>query len=95
VVADAGGDKPYNERRRGDYIVRFFDQSVNEEDLVWHQDHNDRLVQVISSDGWQLQMDDSLPVDLIFGGDYYIPKNTYHRILKGKGTLIVGIKEFY
>lgn len=94
-MADAGGNKPYVDYRRGEYFVRFFSPTVNESELVWHQDHNDRVIQVIGGEGWQLQMDNDLPVELIFGNDYFIPKNTYHRILKGKSTLIVGIKEFY
>ena len=36
-------------------------------------------------------MDDQLPKELVIGETHYIPKNTYHRIIKGIGELIVEI----
>ena len=51
----------------------------------------DRTIKVLSSQGWQLQMDNELPKDLLFGESYYIPKETYHRVIKGKGDLVVEI----
>ena len=41
----------------------------------------------------KLQFDDLLPVTLEKNKQYKIPKETYHRILKGKGNLILEIRE--
>lgn len=71
--------------------IRMFPETVWEEDLVWHRDAEDRTIKVISSNGWKLQMDDQLPKELVMGEIHYIPKNTYHRIIKGIGELIVEI----
>ena len=71
--------------------VRTFPETVWEEDLVWHRDAEDRTIKVLSSEGWQLQMDNETPKDLLFGESYYIPKETYHRVIKGKGDLVVEI----
>jgi hypothetical protein len=40
------------------------------------------------------QMDNKLPVILIESEKFFIPKNTYHRIIKGNGDLIVNITKF-
>lgn len=71
--------------------IRMFPETVWEEDLVWHRDAENRTVKVLSSNGWKLQMDDQLPKELVIGETHYIPKNTYHRIIKGIGELIVEI----
>ena len=68
-----------------------FPETVWEDDLVWHRDAENRTVKVLSSNGWKLQMDDQLPKELVIGETHYIPKNTYHRIIKGIGELIVEI----
>lgn len=71
--------------------IRTFPAEVWPEDLVWHRDAEDRTVKVISSDGWKLQMDNELPKDLIIGDTHFIPKKTYHRIIKGQGELVIEI----
>jgi quercetin dioxygenase-like cupin family protein len=48
---------------------------------------------VLEGNGWQLQMDNQLPIKMIAGESYYIPKMVYHRIIKGKNTLLIQIKE--
>lgn len=68
-----------------------FPETVWEDDLVWHRDAENRTVKVLSGNGWKLQMDDQLPKELVIGETHYIPKNTYHRIIKGIGELIVEI----
>mgnify|MGYP001184358577 CR=1 FL=1 len=45
--------------------IRTFPAEVWPEDLVWHRDAEDRTIKVISSNGWQLHMDNELPKDLI------------------------------
>lgn len=77
-----------------DIIKRTFEPNVQTEELVWHKDKKDRIVKVIENDGWQLQYDNELPTELKVGSNYYLKKETYHRVLKGKGKLVIEIKEY-
>ena len=85
-------DKPYYEVKTFDFIHRKFTQDIDEEELVWHRDRNDREVQVVGQTDWMFQLEDEIPQvlkDVIF-----IPKDTYHRLIKGTGELNVHILEF-
>ena len=53
----------------------------------------DREVTVVEGVGWKIQFDDELPRNLSPGKTYYIPKNTYHRVMKGQTNLVVEIRE--
>ena len=72
--------------------LRTFNESVNNAELIWHMDREDRLITVLESDSWKLQMDNSLPVELKKGKTYFIPKMTYHRVIKGSGSLILELQ---
>ena len=72
---------------------RIFEDSVETEELVWHRDRNNRTVKVIKSDGWKFQEDNKIPITLKEGDTLHINAFEYHRILKGKGQLIVEITE--
>ena len=78
-------DFPNNKR------IRTFPAEVWPEDLVWHRDAEDRTIKVISSNGWKLQIDNELPKDLIMGESHFIPKEKYHRVIKGHGELVIEI----
>ncbi len=73
--------------------VRYFQQSTNSEELVWHRDRSDRLVKVLEGTDWQLQMDNCIPKKLIEGKEYHIPAYNYHRLIKGSTDLVVRICE--
>jgi hypothetical protein len=47
----------------------------------------------MSGEDWKLQFDDLLPFILEKNKEYKILKETYHRILKGRGNLILEIRE--
>ena len=84
--------KPYTQNQNGNIIDRKFTQDINDDELVWHRDRRDREVTVLEQTDWQFQFDNELPQllkDVIF-----IPKNTYHRSIKGTGELNVHIIEF-
>lgn len=85
--------KPYYEEHFDKYIIRTFSQDVKQEDLVWHRDHNDRTVKVIYGPKWKFQFDNDMPFDLKPGMEFDIPKNTYHRLIKGDATLQIRIEE--
>ena len=72
---------------------RIFSESVDTDELKWHRDQYDRTVFVESGKGWKLQMDEELPQDLQEGQKYFIPKKTFHRVIKGTGDLRMTIVE--
>ena len=67
--------------------MREFKENVDSSELIWHLDREDRVVIPLKSSGWKLQMDNELPKPLIEGQKYFIPKMTYHRVIKGSGDL--------
>lgn len=105
VVADFSGKniqlnisvKPYTDNvleQHGTgrkFMIRTFDANVLEEELIWHRDKSNRQIHVLGGNGWQLQFEDKLPEELTVGQDYYIPKMTYHRVIKGEKDLIIRI----
>jgi hypothetical protein len=92
-VAELGGNVfPFVEKTiSNNRKIRTFPETIWEDDLVWHRDNEDRTIKVISSDGWQLQMDNNIPKVLVMGETHFIPKEVYHRIIKGVNDLIVEI----
>ena len=88
-------NNPYTQKQiTNNSFLREFSESVESEELVWHRDRKDRHVEIIEGKGWKLQMDNQLPIKLSEGDMVYIPKNTYHRIHKGEGKLVVKINEY-
>lgn len=85
-------DRPYQELRTFDFIYRKFTEDIDEQELVWHRDKNDREVEILNPTDWQFQLEDSIPQQL--KDRVFIPKETYHRLIKGTGTLNVRILEF-
>lgn len=74
--------------------LRFFhSDTLNESELVWHRDRQDRLVEVIEANGWSFQYDNELPIQLQEGDKLFIPKEHFHRVIKGNGDLVVEITE--
>ena len=94
MVAEVSFGKPYEQfiLSCGD-IIRLFKEGVDESELVWHQDEQDRSVHVITGDGWQLQRDNELPMDLLEGHSYSIKKMEFHRLIKGSTDLLLRIVE--
>lgn len=85
--------KPYSQTQRGNRITRTFDENVDSHELVWHRDKKDRIVEIVRGKGWKFQMDNQLPIELKEGMRLEIPKETYHRVIKGKTPLTIKIKE--
>jgi len=71
--------------------IREFSSNVDELDLVWHQDKEDRLVEVLEGEGWKFQRDNNVPVDMKIGDRIFIPEGEIHRIIKGKTNLKIKI----
>ena len=84
---------PFKQSQKGDTIIREFAPDVDSEELVWHRDRSDRYVKVLEGSGWYLQVDNQIPQKLVEGSVYFIPANNYHRVIRGKDSLVVSIKE--
>ena len=86
--------KPYIEHKLNNgMLLRTFSKDAMIEELVWHRDHNDRIVEVVEGEGWEIQFEDKLPQPLKVGIQYNIPANTYHRVKRGTTDLVIKIKE--
>ena len=86
-------DFPFKQVKLRENIVRrTFTMDVDPSELIWHMDREDRVVKVLEGASWYLQLDNELPKKLIEGKEYYIPKMTYHRVIKGTTDLIVEIQ---
>ena len=86
--------KPYSDKSLAKGIIRrVFNEAVDVDELVWHQDHNTRKITVIERQGWQLQIDNSLPKTLSKGDTFFIEAEQYHRIIKGNTNLVLDIDE--
>ena len=72
---------------------RIFNEDVDDRELLWHQDKKDRVVRVLGGKDWAIQFDNELPTVLEEGKEYKISNHTFHRIIKGKGDLVVKITE--
>lgn len=71
--------------------LRTFTSNVNDEELKWHRDRENRLVEVIEGVNWFIQFDNELPKPLIPGKQYIIPEGVYHRVIKGDSKLKIKI----
>lgn len=85
--------KPYSEECYGNIIIRQFSANVPIGDLIWHKDEHNRKVRILSGQGWQFQIDNQLPYDIIEGEVILVPRETYHRLLRGYTDLILEITE--
>ena len=74
--------------------IRTFNCLLDPNDLVWHRDKSDRMVEVLNGNNWYFQFENNLPFKLEISDIINIPKMIYHRIYKkGNNDLILRIKE--
>tara|TARA_B100000780_G_scaffold76780_1_gene51789 strand:+ start:219 stop:464 length:246 start_codon:yes stop_codon:yes gene_type:complete len=71
--------------------LRTFSKDVDPMDLVWHQDKEDRTIVVIDGEGWAIQKDNQLPLELTEGDHIFIRKGEVHRVHKGTTDLRIKI----
>ena len=82
--------KPFTEEKLEDGVyIRTFETSVPNDELKWHWDEEDRVIEVLENADWIFQFDNQLPFPLM--GTVFIPKGMFHRIIKGGGILKVKI----
>jgi len=82
--------RPYSEIEENGYKIREFSQDTSSFEFVWHRDKEDRIVEAIGKTDWKFQLDNEVPKEI---NRIFIPKETYHRLIKGSGNLKVKIKE--
>jgi hypothetical protein len=81
---------PFIEKSVGNnQYIREFSSDVATHELEWHIDREDRTVEVIENNNWHFQLDNNLPQ--LLKETIFIPKETYHRVIKGTGNLKVRI----
>ena len=79
--------RPYQEKGE----IRTFSEDVQEFELVWHRDKEDRIVTPLHKTDWKFQLDNDIPRTI--EKEIFIPKETYHRLIKGTNNLKVRIQK--
>ena len=83
-------DFPFIEEQIDDYnFIRTFPKDVDEMDLIWHADKENRIITVLEGNGWKFQFDEELPIKMRKGKTISILKGRLHRVIKGNGDLTV------
>jgi len=81
---------PFEESWISDKIsLRTFSPDIMDEELKWHVDMEDRIVEVLNENDWEFQFDNQLPMRM--EGIIEIKKEEWHRIIKGSTHLNVKI----
>lgn len=84
-------DKPYSQLETSTTLYREFLETVDEEELVWHRDRRDREVELLEPTDWMFQFDNEIP--FLIKDKIFIPRETYHRLIKGTQNLKIKINE--
>ena len=88
-------DFPFSEMRIGKKLfLREFKKETSQDELIWHLDKEDRKVELVEGTNWKLQLDNQLPQVLQLGKSYWIPKMTYHRLVKGDDDLSIRVWKY-
>ena len=70
-------------------VIREFNKKLNQEELYWHKDKEDRMIKKIKGNNWYIQLENKLPCLIPEDVFYFIPKNTWHRILNRSDTSLI------
>ena len=83
---------PFKETQVNESVfLRKFSRNTSQDDLIWHRDREDRIVEVISGKGWRFQRDNEVPIILNEGDVVKISANEYHRLVKGTNDLYLKV----
>lgn len=81
---------PFQEEKIQENIfIRTFDPQVESEELKWHIDLEDRLVECSQDSNWFLQIDNQLPT--IIPEKILIKSGVWHRLIRGDQKLTLKI----
>jgi hypothetical protein len=85
-------DFPFSQEIIGDNTyLRVFSPDVENGELQWHYDEEDRIVESLNENDWLIQFDNELPKPI--ENTIFIEKKKYHRIIKGTTPLKLKIKK--
>jgi len=72
-------------------VIRVFSSNVESEELKWHWDEEDRIIESIGKTDWKFQFDNQLPIKI--EGKLEIKKGVWHRLIKGNNDIKIKIKK--
>lgn len=78
-------EHPFIEEKVNDRYHRLFLETLDSENLVWHRDAENRIIQSVNKTDWMIQLDNELPKSI--SEEVFIPKGVWHRLIKGEGDL--------
>ena len=84
---------PFSEKINNGFYIRTFSSDLNENELKWHFDEEDRIVICENDTDWLFQFDNELPITINKNEPIFIQKNIFHRIIKGTNNLKLKIKK--
>jgi hypothetical protein len=83
---------PYTETSISDSeVIRIFGTDVESEELKWHWDDEDRIIESMEKTDWKFQFDNQLPIKI--EGKIEIKKGVWHRLIKGSRDISMKIKK--
>ena len=86
-------DFPFEEEQIDQYnFIRTFPADVDEMDLIWHADKENRIITVLEGNGWKFQFDEELPIEMTKGLSISIFEGRLHRVIKGNGPLKIKLQ---
>jgi hypothetical protein len=65
--------------------VRLFSQEIDESELMWHRDEEDRIIEATEHSDWKIQLDNQIPINI--NKPVSIKKGEWHRLIKGTDNL--------
>jgi len=81
---------PFLEKHiKGEEFIRTFSQDSDSEDMVWHRDLEDRVIEPIGLTNWMIQIENRIPEALL--NSIEIKSGVWHRLIKGSGELTLKI----
>ena len=87
-------DFPFEEEQIDQYnFIRTFPADVDEMDLIWHADKENRIITILEGNGWKFQFDEELPIEMTEGKSISILKGVIHRVIKGNGPLVIKLQK--
>ena len=82
---------PYKDLTEGKEVIREFSADTDPMSLIWHEDQEDRIIEVLEGNEWKFQFDEDIPFEMVNGNKFEVPKGFLHRVIKGKGNLRIRI----
>ena len=87
-------DFPFEEEQINENtFIRTFSADVDEMELIWHEDRENRVIKVLEGNGWKFQFDEELPIEMTKGLSISIFKGRIHRVIKGEVPLKIKLQK--